>query len=98
MSQLQALRIQLNFLRAYLFTCREPVIEELQKKLWPRDYLYEHVHLYSINVRRIMTEQGFFFTYCVLNINFCTGLNTNSRWIFKTRNFKSCTIWYSSCH
>lgn len=50
MSQLQILRIQLNFLRAYLFTCREPVIEELQRKLWPRDYLYEHVHLYSINV------------------------------------------------
>ncbi|PNF15729.1 hypothetical protein B7P43_G12079 [Cryptotermes secundus] len=48
MTQLQLLRIQLNLLRAYLFTCREPVIEELQKRVWPREYLYEHVHLYSV--------------------------------------------------
>lgn len=48
MSQLQDLRVRLNLLRAYLFTCREPVIEELQKLVWPREYLYEHVHLYSV--------------------------------------------------
>ncbi|XP_013193172.2 uncharacterized protein LOC106136994 [Amyelois transitella] len=48
MAQLQELRIQLNFLRAYIFTCREPVIEELQKRVWPREYLYDHVHLYTI--------------------------------------------------
>jgi len=50
MTQLQTLRIQLNLLRAYLFTCREPVIEELQKRVWPREHLYEHVHLYSVAV------------------------------------------------
>lgn len=49
MAELQILRIQLNFLRAYLFTCREPVIEELQKLVWPREYLYDHVHVYSIS-------------------------------------------------
>lgn len=49
MAQLQILRIQLNFLKAYLFTCREPIIEELQKRVWPREYLYEHVHMYSIS-------------------------------------------------
>lgn len=48
MAQLQSLRIQLNLLRAYLFTCREPIIESLQKKVTPRDYLYEHVHQYSV--------------------------------------------------
>uniref|UniRef100_A0A6V7I186 RUN domain-containing protein n=1 Tax=Bracon brevicornis TaxID=1563983 RepID=A0A6V7I186_9HYME len=48
MAQLQTLRIQLNLLRAYLFTCREPVIESLQKKVTPREYLYEHVHQYSV--------------------------------------------------
>ncbi|XP_050458181.1 protein associated with UVRAG as autophagy enhancer [Cataglyphis hispanica] len=48
MAQLQSLRIQLNLLRAYLFTCREPIIESLQKKVAPRDYLYEHVHQYSV--------------------------------------------------
>ncbi|XP_038209109.1 uncharacterized protein LOC119830244 [Zerene cesonia] len=49
MAHLQELRIQLNFLRAYIFTCREPVIEELQKRIWPREYLYDHVHLYTIS-------------------------------------------------
>lgn len=49
MAQLQELRIQLNFLRAYIFTCREPVIEDLQKRVWPREYLYDHVHLYTIS-------------------------------------------------
>lgn len=49
MDHLQELRIQLNFLRAYIFTCREPVIEELQKRVWPREYLYDHVHLYTIS-------------------------------------------------
>jgi pleckstrin homology domain-containing family M member 1 len=49
MAHLQDLRIQLNFLRAYIFTCREHVIEELQKRVWPREYLYDHVHLYTIS-------------------------------------------------
>ncbi|KAH9634195.1 hypothetical protein HF086_001397 [Spodoptera exigua] len=49
MAHLQELRIQLNFLRAYIFNCREPVIEELQKRVWPREYLYEHLHLYTIS-------------------------------------------------
>lgn len=49
MAQLQELRIQLNFLRAYIFTCREHVIEELQKRVWPREYLYDHLHLYTIS-------------------------------------------------
>ncbi|XP_076236884.1 pleckstrin homology and RUN domain containing M1 [Calliopsis andreniformis] len=49
MAQLQSLRIQLNLLRAYLFTCREPIIESLQKAVTPRDYLYEHVHQYSVS-------------------------------------------------
>jgi len=49
MAQLQSLRIQLNLLRAYLFTCREPIIESLQRKVAPKDYLYEHVHQYSVS-------------------------------------------------
>ncbi|KAB0800998.1 hypothetical protein PPYR_05352 [Photinus pyralis] len=48
MAKLQNLRIQLNFLRDYLYTCREPVIEELQNQIGGKDYLYEHVHQYSI--------------------------------------------------
>ncbi|KAK5639007.1 hypothetical protein RI129_011499 [Pyrocoelia pectoralis] len=48
MAKLQNIRIQLNFLRDYLYTCREPVIEELQKQIGGKDYMYEHVHQYSI--------------------------------------------------
>ncbi|XP_022915202.1 uncharacterized protein [Onthophagus taurus] len=48
MSRLQVLRNQLNFLRAYLYTCRDPIIEEFQKMMWPREYMYEHVHQYSV--------------------------------------------------
>lgn len=48
MAQLQTLRVQLNLLRAYLFTCREPIIESLQKRVAPREYLYEHVHQYAV--------------------------------------------------
>lgn len=49
MAHLQQLRNQLNFLRAYLYTCREPIIEELQKLMMPREYMYEHIHQYSIS-------------------------------------------------
>lgn len=49
MAQLLILRNQLNVLRAYLYTCREPVIEQLQKQMWPREYMYEHIHQYSIS-------------------------------------------------
>ncbi|XP_076312977.1 uncharacterized protein LOC143226199 [Tachypleus tridentatus] len=48
LAALQTLRTQLSFLRSYLFTCRESVAEELRKRVWPREYLYEHVHLYSL--------------------------------------------------
>ncbi|XP_075218452.1 pleckstrin homology and RUN domain containing M1 isoform X2 [Lycorma delicatula] len=51
MAQLQTLRMQLNLLRAYLFTCRQPVGEDLKKQIWPKEYLYEHVHLYSVSCR-----------------------------------------------
>ncbi|CAH1403363.1 unnamed protein product [Nezara viridula] len=48
MSSLQKLRLQLNFLRIYLFTCHDSVKERIKRILWPREYLYEHVHLYSL--------------------------------------------------
>lgn len=51
MAQLQSLRNQLNFLRAYLYTCREPIIEQLQKLICAKEYMYEHIHLYSFAVK-----------------------------------------------
>lgn len=50
MQRLRNVRVQLNYLRDYLFTCREPIIEQFKKFIWPRDYMYEHIHQYSIAV------------------------------------------------
>ncbi|XP_015792762.1 pleckstrin homology domain-containing family M member 3 [Tetranychus urticae] len=41
------LRTQLFYLHAYLFTCKEEHATNLRRILWPRDHLYEHIHLYS---------------------------------------------------
>ncbi|KAH8290192.1 hypothetical protein KR054_000920 [Drosophila jambulina] len=49
MAELQSLRIRLNFIRAYLYTCAPPTsIELLQNQFSGREYLYEHIHQYSI--------------------------------------------------
>ncbi|XP_022704336.1 pleckstrin homology domain-containing family M member 1-like [Varroa jacobsoni] len=47
LAAVQVLRRQLRFLRLYLFSCQESAKEELKKRLWSREHLYEHVHLYS---------------------------------------------------
>lgn len=47
MNRLQKLRIQLNFIRAYIFTCSETAIIEMQKLLYGKEHLYESIHLYS---------------------------------------------------
>ncbi|XP_038077446.1 uncharacterized protein LOC119745278 isoform X2 [Patiria miniata] len=41
-------RTQLKYLKAYLFTCKQSVAEGLRKKIWPREYMLDHVHLYSV--------------------------------------------------
>lgn len=43
------LRTQLFFLHAYLFTCQESIALKMRKFVWPREHLFEHVHLYSLN-------------------------------------------------
>lgn len=62
MAELQSLRIQLNFIRAYLFTCCAPIIEKLRKQLWTKEYLYEHIHRYTLAdlqriPKRILADQ-----------------------------------------
>ncbi|CAL1289125.1 unnamed protein product [Larinioides sclopetarius] len=49
MAQMQLLRTQLTFLYGYICTCKASIVEELRKRIWPREYLYEHVHLYSVS-------------------------------------------------
>ncbi|XP_033122489.1 run domain Beclin-1-interacting and cysteine-rich domain-containing protein-like isoform X2 [Anneissia japonica] len=45
---IKVLRTQLKYLKAYLFTCKESTAEELKKRVWPREYMLDHAHLYSV--------------------------------------------------
>ncbi|KAH7646410.1 duf4206 and run domain containing protein [Dermatophagoides farinae] len=49
MKEILNLRTQLFFLHAYLFTCQEHIALKMRKLVWPREHLFEHIHLYSIN-------------------------------------------------
>ncbi|XP_023167303.2 pleckstrin homology domain-containing family M member 1 [Drosophila hydei] len=48
MAELQSLRIRLNFIRAYLYTCAPSSLKLLQNQFGGQEYLYEHIHQYSI--------------------------------------------------
>lgn len=50
MADIEKLRIKINFIRLYLTTCTSSVLDgKLKDLLWTKLYLYEHIHLYSIN-------------------------------------------------
>ncbi|KAF6362003.1 pleckstrin homology domain containing M3 [Rhinolophus ferrumequinum] len=42
------LRQRLKSLRAYLFSCRAAVAEDLRRRVFPREYLFQQIHLYSL--------------------------------------------------
>ncbi|KAM5326860.1 pleckstrin homology domain-containing family M member 3 isoform 1-T3 [Glossophaga mutica] len=42
------LRQRLKSLRAYLFSCRRAVAEDLRRRIFPREYLLQQIHLYSL--------------------------------------------------
>ncbi|KAM5228731.1 pleckstrin homology domain-containing family M member 3 [Ctenodactylus gundi] len=42
------LRRRLKSLRAYLFSCRAAVAEDLRRRIFPREYLLQQIHLYSL--------------------------------------------------
>ncbi|KAJ4933393.1 hypothetical protein JOQ06_030224 [Pogonophryne albipinna] len=48
LSTVLRLRQQLQSLRAYLFSCRATIAEDLRRRIFPRDYLLQHIHLYSM--------------------------------------------------
>ncbi|XP_028292229.1 pleckstrin homology domain-containing family M member 3 [Gouania willdenowi] len=48
LSTVLSLRQQLQSLRAYLFNCRATVAEDLRRRIFPREYLLQHIHLYSL--------------------------------------------------
>ncbi|XP_061189586.1 pleckstrin homology domain-containing family M member 1-like isoform X2 [Saccostrea echinata] len=48
MDQLQVLRKQLCHLKTYLFTCKQSTADEFRKSMWPKEYLYEGIHTYTL--------------------------------------------------
>ncbi|KAH3822399.1 uncharacterized protein LOC127831796 isoform X1 [Dreissena polymorpha] len=48
MAEIQGLRRQLMYLKMYLFTCKQSIAEDFRRIIWPRDYLYESIELYSL--------------------------------------------------
>ncbi|KAM4626471.1 pleckstrin homology domain-containing family M member 3 isoform 2-T2 [Discoglossus pictus] len=48
LAQVLRLRQQLKSLRAYLFSCRAVVAEDLRRRIFPREYLFQQIHLYSL--------------------------------------------------
>ncbi|XP_075036335.1 pleckstrin homology domain-containing family M member 3 isoform X2 [Mixophyes fleayi] len=48
LAQVVRMRQQLKSLRAYLFSCRAVVAEDLRRRIFPREYLFQQIHLYSL--------------------------------------------------
>lgn len=48
LSEMKTLRIQLQHIKEYIQTCREEIAEDFRRRLWPREYLCDDVHQYSL--------------------------------------------------
>ncbi|XP_068804198.1 pleckstrin homology domain-containing family M member 3 isoform X2 [Struthio camelus] len=53
------LRQQLKSLRAYLFSCRAAVAEDLRRRIFPREYLLQQIHLYSLSDLQQIKQEEF---------------------------------------
>jgi len=47
MQELRDLRTKLLYLKSYLFTCKKSVAEDLRLRIWPHEYLFDKIHVYS---------------------------------------------------
>ncbi|XP_064610811.1 LOW QUALITY PROTEIN: uncharacterized protein LOC135475013 [Liolophura sinensis] len=58
MNDVKLLRQQLCYVKSYLFTCKQSVAEDLRKSVWPKEYLYDHLHIYSLSdLLQVMSGQ-----------------------------------------
>jgi len=48
LTEVKVLRIQLQHIKEYIQTCRQEVTEDFRRRLWPREYLSDDVHQYSL--------------------------------------------------
>ncbi|CAH1772702.1 unnamed protein product [Owenia fusiformis] len=48
LNDIKLLRTQLSSLKSYLFTCKQSIADDLRKRVWPKEYLYNDIHMYSL--------------------------------------------------
>uniref|UniRef100_A0A8D8MB89 Pleckstrin homology domain-containing family M member 3 n=1 Tax=Cacopsylla melanoneura TaxID=428564 RepID=A0A8D8MB89_9HEMI len=76
MTQIHYLRLKLNYIKAYLVSCKTTE-NYLHVELWPREYLYESLHTYSlfdlkqIHSGKLLTILNTIISYGVRHIAAC---------------------------
>ncbi|XP_015773447.1 PREDICTED: pleckstrin homology domain-containing family M member 3-like [Acropora digitifera] len=46
--KVKLLRLQLQNLKGFVFTCKDTIAEEVRRRMWPREYLWDDIHQYSL--------------------------------------------------
>lgn len=46
--EVKLLRSQLQHLKGFVFTCKDSIAEEVRRRIWPREYLWDDIHQYSL--------------------------------------------------
>uniref|UniRef100_A0AC35FRA6 RUN domain-containing protein n=1 Tax=Panagrolaimus sp. PS1159 TaxID=55785 RepID=A0AC35FRA6_9BILA len=48
LAKILKLREKLSLVVVYLLSCKQSVAEDLKQRIWPQDYFYNNIHLYSV--------------------------------------------------
>lgn len=59
LEKIRSLRVKLSLIAMYLLSCKQSVAEDLKRRLWPSDYLYTDIHLYSVKVSLYLLYSSF---------------------------------------
>ena len=67
-ASIQLLRSQLQHLKGFLFTCKDPIAEDVRRRIWPREYLWDDIHQYSLLVsKQALTVNLIFLSFFLLH-------------------------------